>query len=214
LQICQMQFDLPDSSYPPPKIFSAKKRLFPWRNGTYSEYSDPIFRIFWLNDVSLVIHFLYFDNDRVSFKNLSPFFRILYNRSVPDGNSRKGGIAIKGQIQAIGTLEEIKKFLKMLPDQLIFKNYNYVTDIFGPDHPDPLRLTCSFGKKPKMLRLDVGDAGRIEIPMTNLLEIKTKEGVTVFAGYTVDIFSAPKTKKEPKKGSTCKQCIVSIIPQI
>ncbi len=56
-----------------------------------------------------------------------------------------------------------------------------------------------------MLRLDVGDAGKVEIPMTNLLEIKTKEGVTVFAGYTVDIFSAPKIKEEPQKGSTCKQ---------
>lgn len=153
----------------------------------------------------MVIHFLYFDNHRVSFKNLSPLFRILYNRSATDGKSRKGGIAIKRKIQAEGTWEEINKFLKMLPDQLIFKHFHLATNLLGQNHPGLLRLTCSFGEKPKMLRLDVGDAGKVEIPMTNLLEIKTKEGVTVFAGYTVDIFSAPKIKEEPQKGSTCKQ---------
>ncbi|MBA4601731.1 hypothetical protein [Thermoactinomyces mirandus] len=114
-------------------------------------------------------------------------------------------IAIKGQIRAEGTLEEIKKFFKILPDQLIFKHFHQVTDIFEPDNSDPLRLTCSFGEKPEMLCLDVGDAGKIEIPMANLLQLKTKEGVTVFAGDTVDIFSAPKTKKEPKRGSKRKQ---------
>ncbi|WP_220184022.1 hypothetical protein [Thermoactinomyces mirandus] len=101
-------------------------------------------------------------------------------------------------------MEEIKKFLKTLPNQLRFKHSDQVTDIFEPDHPGLLRLTCSFGEKPKMLRLDVGDAGKVEIPMANLLEIKTKEGVTVFAGYTVDIFSAPKTEKEPERGSKRK----------